>query len=168
MATLPRHLRNFNVLIDGYGFAGRADEVTLPNLTVITEDHRAGGMDSPVNVDMGLEAMELSIVISDYDETIFSSFGMLTNGVPLRIQGAIQRQGEEAQSVVIRCLGSLKNRELGTWTAGQKQTTTLTYTVTSYIEQINGTEYVNIDVVNMKRVINGVDQLQSMRQALGL
>lgn len=166
--ALPRHLRNFNVMIDGFGFAGRADEVTLPTLSLATEEHRAGGMDLPVEVDMGMEMMELSVVISDYDESVISGFGLLGAGVPLRIMGAIQRQGEDAQAVVVRCLGGLKSREVGTWTNGSKQTTTLTYSLRSYSESINGTEYVNIDAENMVRVINGVDQLASQRAAIGL
>lgn len=165
---LPRHLRNFNVMIDGFGFAGRADEVTLPTLSIATEEHRAGGMDMGVDVDMGMELMELSVVISDYDESVISGFGLLGPGVPLRIMGAIQRQGEEALAVVIRALGGLKSRDTGTWSVGGKQTTTLTYSVRKYAESINGVEYVNIDAENMVRVINGVDQLASQRAALGI
>lgn len=165
---LPRHLRNFNVMIDGFGFAGRADEVTLPTLSIATEEHRAGGLDSAVDVDMGMELMELSIVLADYDESVINGFGLLGTGVPLRIMGAIQRQGEPAQSVVVRMLGHLKSRDPGNWAAGSKQTTTLTYSVRKYSEAINGAELVNIDVENMIRVIGGVDQLASQRAAIGL
>lgn len=165
---LPRHLRNFNVMIDGFGFAGRADEVTLPTLSLATEEHRAGGMDAPVDVDMGMELMELSVVISDYDESVISGFGLLGPGVPITLRGAIQRQGEAAQPVVIKMLGGLKSREVGAFAVGAKQTTTLTYSLRKYSEAINGVEYVNIDIENMVRVINGVDQLASQRAALGL
>jgi hypothetical protein len=165
---LPRHLRNFNVMIDGFGYAGRADEVTLPTLALTTEEHRAGGMDSAVDVDMGMELMELSVVLSDYDEAVIAGFGLLGAGVPITLRGAIQRQGEAAQPVVVKMLGGLKSRDTGTWSAGGKQTTTLTYSVRKYSESINGVEYVNVDVENMVRVINGVDQLASQRAAIGL
>jgi P2 family phage contractile tail tube protein len=165
---LPRHLRNFNVMIDGFGYAGRADEVTLPTLSLATEEHRAGGMDMPVEVDLGMEMMELSIVLSDYDESVIAGFGLLGAGVPLRVMGAIQRQGEAAQSVVIQALGGLKSRDVGAWSVGGKQTTTLTYSLRKYSETINGIAAVNIDAENMVRVINGVDQLADQRAALGL
>jgi P2 family phage contractile tail tube protein len=165
---LPRHLRNFNVMIDGFGFAGRADEVTLPTLSLATEEHRAGGMDAPVDVDMGMELMELSVVLSDYDESVISGFGLLGPGVPITLRGAIQRQGEQAQAVVIKMLGGMKSREVGAFAVGGKQTTTLTYSLRKYSESINGVEYVNIDIENMVRVINGVDQLASQRAAIGL
>lgn len=165
---LPRHLRNFTASIDGRGYAGSVDEITLPTLAITTEDHRAGGMDSAVQIDLGMETMEASIVLSDYNEDVISGFGMLGAGVPLTVRGAIQRQGDNAQGVVIKMLGSLKSRDTGTWSAGGKQSTTLVYSVKKYSETINGQEIVNIDVENMVRIIDGVDQLASQRAALGL
>jgi P2 family phage contractile tail tube protein len=165
---LPRHLRNFAVMIDGFGYAGRADEVTPPTIALTTESHRAGGMDTPVEIDMGMEQMEMTIVLSDYDEAVIAGFGMLGAGVPISLRGAIQRQGEEAQAVAIRVLGNLKSRDPGSWSPGGKQTTTLTYSVRKYAESINGVEYINIDAENMVRVIGGVDQLAGQRAALGI
>jgi uncharacterized protein len=165
---LPRHLRNFNVMVDGRSYAGRADEVTLPTLAITTQDHKAGGMDAPVEVDMGMEKMDLSITLSDYDESVIAGFGLLGAGIPITLRGAIQRQGEESQPVVVKLLGGLKSRSTGSWSPGGKQSTTLVYSLRKYSESINGIEYVNIDVENMVRVINGVDQLATQRAAIGL
>jgi uncharacterized protein len=165
---LPRHLRNFNIMIDGRGYAGRADEVTLPTLALSTQAHRAGGMDAPLDIDMGMEGMEMSVTLSDYDEAVISGFGLLGASIPLVVRGAIQRQGEPAQPVVIKCTAGLKSRSVGSFGPGAKQTTTLTYSLRKYSESINGVEYVNIDIENMIRVINGVDQLASQRAALGI
>jgi len=41
---LPKILKNFNVFVDGRGYAGKIDEITLPKLTIKTEEYRAGGM----------------------------------------------------------------------------------------------------------------------------
>lgn len=165
---LPRHLRNFSVMIDGRGYAGRADEVTLPTLAIAEQDHRAGGMDAPIGIDMGMEKLELSVTLSDYDEAVIAGFGLLGASIPLVVRGAIQRQGEPAQAVVIKCMASLKSRAPGSFGPGTKQTTALTYSLRKYSESINGVEYVNIDIENMIRVINGVDQLASHRAALGM
>lgn len=164
----PRTLRNFNLFVDGRGYAGRADEVTPPSLSIISEDHRAGGMDAPVEIDMGMEKMEMSIVLSEYNADVIATFGLLGSGVPLVLRGAIQRQGEDAVPVIIKATGNLKSRSVGSWKPGSKQTTSLVYHVRKYSETINGREMVNIDVENMIRVINGIDQLASQRAALGL
>ena len=38
---LPKILKNFNVFVDGRGYAGKIDEITLPKLTIKTEEYRA-------------------------------------------------------------------------------------------------------------------------------
>lgn len=165
---LPRHLRNFNLFVDGVGQAGEVDELTLPVLTIKTEEHRAGGMDAPVDVDMGMEKMTMTAVISSYKAEHFRGYGALNQGIPLTIRGVIQRQGEQPQAVVIRVVASAVTVDRGNFTAGGKQTTTITYTLTKYSEQIAGVEVVNIDVPNMIRIVNGVDQLAGYRAALGM
>lgn len=71
MIQFPRILKNLNLFVDGRGHAGHVDEVTLPKLTIKTEEHRAGGMDLPVELDMGMEKLEASIVLSDTNPDIF-------------------------------------------------------------------------------------------------
>lgn len=48
---LQKILKNFNAFVDGRGYAGRIDEISLPKLSIKTEEHRAGGMDIPVAID---------------------------------------------------------------------------------------------------------------------
>lgn len=165
---LPRFLRNYTAFVDGRGQAGSIDELTLPTLELTTEEHRAGGLDGVVEIDLGMAVLELSMVLSSYDYENFRTFGALNAGVPLTVRGAIQRQGEAAQPVVIRMVGSAKTIDRGNWSAGSKATKTVTYTLTKYEEVINGVEAVFIDIENMVRRIGGVDQLASQRLALGL
>jgi Phage tail tube protein FII len=64
--VLPKILRNFNVFVDGRGYAGKIDEITLPKLTIKTDEYRAGGMDIPINIDMGMEKLEADFTFSEY------------------------------------------------------------------------------------------------------
>ena len=63
---MPRLLKNMNLFVDGRGYAGRVDEVENPKLSLKTEEHRAGGMDLPVEVELGMEKLEASLTFSDY------------------------------------------------------------------------------------------------------
>ncbi|WP_412057123.1 phage major tail tube protein [Bartonella sp. DGB2] len=65
--ALPRLLKHFNLYLDGRSYLGRVDSVTLPNLTVQVESHRAAGMNGPVEIELGLDVMTMQMVISDYD-----------------------------------------------------------------------------------------------------
>lgn len=165
---LPRLVKNFAVFIDGRAYNGRADEVELPKLTIKTEEHRAGGMDAPVEVDMGMEKLECKVTLSDYDPEVAKLIGLYNAGTQIVLRGAIQRQGEPAQPVEIRMRGGVKELDRGSWKAGDKATTSVSIACMSYSERINGEEVVNIDVENMIRTIGGVDQLAEVRSALGI
>ena len=64
---LPHVLKNMNLFVDGRGYAGRVDEIKLPKLTLKTEEHRAGGMDIPVELELGMDKLEAELTISDFD-----------------------------------------------------------------------------------------------------
>lgn len=60
---LPKILKNFNVFVDGRGHAGKIDEIMLPKLTIKTEEYRAGGMDIPINIDMGWRNLKQTLLL---------------------------------------------------------------------------------------------------------
>ena len=62
----------------------------------------------------------------------------------------------------------IKELDPGTWKAGDQATLKASIAVTYYRLTVNGTDVIEIDVVNMKRIIKGVDQLASQRAALGI
>lgn len=165
---IPKILKNFNVTVDGRGYAGRIDEIVLPTLTIQTEEHRAGGMDAPVDIDLGMEKLEAELTFSEYDHELFRLFGLVDgNAVAVTIRGAIQSSGE-AEPVVINLRGSFKELDAGTWQAGDKATLKCMITARYYKLNINGEDIIEIDAENMVRVINGVDQLASVRSAIGV
>ena len=87
---IPKILKNFNVYVDGRGYAGRLDEITLPKLAIKTEEYQGAGMSAPIDIDMGMEKLEMDLTFSEYDKELFKLFG-LTNGseVALTIRGAM-------------------------------------------------------------------------------
>lgn len=168
MATrkLPRVLKAFNLYIDGEGYAGRADAITLPPLTFVKEDHRAGGMDAPKGIELGMEKLVLSMVVSDLDPRILGRLGV--DGLPLVARGSVQEQGHEAEAVNVTMKGDWQGLEFGEWRPGSKSTLTLTADLDYFRYRQNDVEYVEIDVVNMVRSIFGVDQLARHRANIGL
>ena len=166
---LPRHLKNFNLFVNGVGYAGKVTGVTLPTIKIKTEDHRAGGMDAPVGIDMGMEKLAGKFTLSDYDPATAKLLGALTANTPIVMRGAIQAQGEAAAlPVVVKMTAALTSREVGELKSGDVVPVNFEYECNAYTEIIAGETVIDIDVVNMKRVINGVDQMQSIRTALGM
>lgn len=167
---LPKVLKNFNVFVDGVGQAGIVNEIQLPKINVKTEEHRAGGMDLPVKLDMGMEALEAILTFGELAVDMLKLFGLLDKpGVPITVRGAMQAQGStEVTPVVVAMAGGWSAIDMGTWKAGDPNTTTYTVALTYYKLTIGGTDIIEIDVLNMVRKINGVDALEGQRTALGL
>lgn len=163
---LPRVVKAFNLYIDGDGYAGRADSITLPALTFVKEDHRAGGMDAPKGIELGMEKLVLSMVVSDLDPRILGRLGV--DGLPLVARGSVQEQGQEAEAVNITMRGDFSSLEFGNWKPGTKTALTITADLDYFRYRQNDVEYAEIDVVNMVRSIFGVDQLARHRANIGL
>lgn len=165
----PKVMKNLNLFIDGRGYAGRIDEIELPKLAIKTEEHRAGGMDLPIELDLGMEKLEANMTLSDFDSEVFKLFGLVGNqSIAYTIRGAIQAQGEPSQAVIINLRGGWKELDAGTWKPGDKSSVKATVTANYYKLSIDGTAVVEIDAINLVRTINGVDQMAKIRSDIGL
>tara|TARA_X000001036_G_C20322160_1_gene660942 strand:- start:112 stop:618 length:507 start_codon:yes stop_codon:yes gene_type:complete len=167
--TLPRTLKNFTLQVDGRGYAGRITELTLPVLSVTTEDFRAGGMDAPAQIDTGMEALECSFTLAEYEPEVLKLFGLTDQAaVNLVARGALQRNGEAAVPMAATMGGHIKEFDPGSWSAGEMTEASFTVGLRYYRLDIDGTTYHEIDIENMERKINGVDQLSTIRAAIGI
>lgn len=168
MAEIPKVIKNMNLTVDGRGFAGKFDELTLPEINLITEDHRGGGMDGAVPLDMGQEPMELSFVASEHSPFHYKLWGLQNqNAVPLTFRAAMV-DDTEVWPYVLKCSGMIKTLSGGTVSNGQKNNLEVTMGLRFYELTINGEELIHIDFPNMIRRIGGTDHLQGQREALGL
>lgn len=162
-------LKNFNLLIDGRGYAGRIDEYTPPVMTLQIEEYRAGGLDTPEPVEMGQEAMSASFALISMEATALASWGLTQGAVlPVTARGALESADGTVRAIVHRLRGKITSLDEGTWQPGQKPTVTFTMRVTRFEEIHDGVEIRMIDTENMIRRINGVDQLEAQRAALGI
>ncbi|GHT94618.1 phage major tail tube protein [Alphaproteobacteria bacterium] len=165
---LPKILKNFNVFVDGRGYAGKVEEVSLPKLSLKTDEFRAGGMDAPVEIDLGMEKLEADLTFAEYDSELIKLFGLTEgNEVALTLRGVIQSTGN-ADSVIINLRGIIKEMDFGSWKPADKATLKCSISCAYYKLSIADNNLVEIDAVNMIRKINGVDQLSSHRTILGI
>ena len=163
---LPKILKNFNLFVDGRGYAGRVDEITLPKLTIKTEEFQGAGMSAPVEIDLGMEKLEMDMTFSEYDPELFKLFG-LTNGseVAFTIRGALEGNGTTIP-VVINARGYFKELDFDSWKPAEKATLKCSVACNYYKLAIDGVELIEVDPINMIRNVNGSDQLSKLREAL--
>lgn len=168
--ALPRKLKNFNLFNDGLSFVGVASEIVLPKLTRKMEETRNGGMNGPVDADLGMEKLEAEHSYGGIVREIFNQFGISrVDGVLLRFAGAYQRDdtGEvDAVEVVMR--GRHAEIDGGTSKAGDDTAFKVKSTLSYYKLTINGETAIEIDLLNMVEMVNGEDRLAEQRRAIGL
>jgi len=162
-------LKYLNLFVDGRGYAGKIEEYSAPDLTVATEEFRGGGMDVPVDIDMGLEKLTASFVLTSYDADVLALWGVKSGGsVQFTAKGSLEDQDGTTTAVAHKMRGKVVGLARGTWGSGAKPSLTVTVSLTYYKETHGDRDICEIDAVNMVRMIDGVDQLAEHRANIGL
>ena len=162
----PRTIRNFNAFIDGVSYAGRVLEGKLPELKLMTAAHRGGGMDGPVAIDMGMEAMQAELTLAEWPPELIPLFGTRRRMV-LR-PGAMGEENFEADAYIGTLGGRWSVTNFANLKPGSDMPLKLTLEVDYFSMVRNGEELFEIDIEAGKRIVGGVDQLVELRAAMGL
>lgn len=167
--ALPRKLKNLNAFGDGESFIGQVTEVKPPTLTRSMEDYRGGGMSGPVKIDNGQEALELEAKFGGLMRSVLRGYAAARHdAVQFRFAGAYQRDDTgqvDAVEIVVR--GRYEEIDFGTAKAGDDTEFTAKVACSYYKLVINGEVVIEIDLVNMIELIEGVDRLADQRRAVG-
>ncbi|MCC5811330.1 MAG: phage major tail tube protein [Ectothiorhodospiraceae bacterium] len=168
--ALPKKLRDFNLFGDGNNWQGQIAELELPTLARNMEEYRGGGMDAPVDIDMGQEKMEFQWTSGGMISEIFDGFGSsaLDNNM-LRFAGAYLRDDtNETSAVEIVVQGRHREINMGTAKNGENNEIQVTTTLSYYKLTIDGEEILEIDVPGYVFRVRGEDMLAARREAIGL
>lgn len=166
----PTVLKNMNLYVDGRGYAGAIEELILPKLTLQTEEFRGGGMDAPVKIDMGMEHLEASFTLKGFDRSLLRFFGLGSGkAVVVTVRGGMYSQEHGTEfPVVVQLRGMMTELDFGTWKVTESSTIKATVSLRYYRLNVDGEEIHEIDINNMLRKIDGVDQLAETRKNIGL
>lgn len=167
---MPSKLKNFSLFADGTNYAGEVTEVVPPKLTRKMEEFRAGGMRTPVKVDMGSEAMELEITSGGWMKEVLKQWGASGIGaVPLRFAGAVQRDDTgEYSSVEIFMRGRWEEIDMGSAKAGDDTEFKAKASLSYYRLVWDGEDIIEIDTVGLIEKVGGTDLLEKVRSILGI
>ena len=133
-----------------------------------TEEFRGGGMDAPIDIDLGMEKMECQFTLVDFDAELMKLFGLVDgNAVQVTLRGALC-DDNSVTPMVISLRGMYKELDFGKFKAGDKGTLSASVSCRYYKLNINNSDVIEIDVDNMIRKINGTDVMSEIRDALGI
>jgi uncharacterized protein len=161
--------KNFTAFVDGRGYAGQVEEFNAPKLMLKTEEFRAGGMDAPIDISMGMEKLTADFSLKAYDANILALFG-LSEGklVPFVLREVLESYEGATKAVVHTMRGKVTGIDPGTSKGGEQPSLKIDISVSYYKLVHDGSTIHEIDVENMVRIVNGSDQLAAYRQALAI
>lgn len=169
LALQPKILKNFVLFVDGDAKAGRCEEVNLPSLELTTEEHRAGGMDAPLKHDMGMNAIEISFSMIEYDPKVLKLFGLRNQAsARLTFRGHADDNAGNSQSIVVVASGQIQGMNSDPVQAGRKAGLRFMMNCLYYHLYVGGERIIEINIPGMVRRIGLEDQLEAVRANLGL
>ncbi len=164
----PAKLKNFNVFADGESWIGQVAEVSLPEIKLKTEGWRGGGMLGEVDVNMGLEKLEMETKLGGLVVGAMRQFGRIgVGGAMLRYVGAYQEDVEMGvlpAELVVRGMHTSFNP--GTAKTGDNTEHTLKSTLSYLKWSVNKRVEIEIDMLANVYIIDGVDLMADIRAAL--
>ena len=167
---IPAKLKNFNVFADGDSWMGQVAEVQLPKLAKKVEQWRGGGMLSELDIEMGLEKLEVEVKLGGLVVKAMRSFGAVgVAGAMLRFVGAYQEDGAglvKPAELVMR--GMLTEVDPGSAKVGDNTEWSLKATLSYLKWTVSGRTEVEIDVLGCVMLIDGVDRMATIRAAIGV
>lgn len=166
---LDNVLRNATIFVDGIGMHGATSTITLPKLTEVTDEHRGGGMDAPLAIALGFEALTASFELGDYSPNVLKLWGLSANTVKaFAARGYLVGEEGGDRSAEVNMRGRISELDPGDWKPGEKAVLKGTLALRYYKLTVGDTLIHEIDVLHGIRVVAGVDQNVAMRRALGM
>ena len=167
--SFPTVINNFNVYAGSDRLIGVTDEVKLPDMNAITSSVNGAGIAGTIDIPVvgAYENMDMEIPFRGLTDDIFKIF-KVGETVDLTLRGAYQTLenasasiGKSSMRVMVR--GFVKNFSPGSVKINDQMTATVTISIAYYLVDVAGNNVIELDKLNSKCVINGVDVLEDIR-----
>ena len=169
-SNIAQQAQNLNVFLGGIGWAGKVKSYTPPPLEETIEDYKNGALNGSIPLVMGQEPMTTEVVFNGHHKEVYTTWG-LRNGyeTEIKVRGALEDWTGEITPVEFLTTGRVSMVTPDAWLGeGEIPTVTLTQRPHYYKITMGGTDLIEIDVPNVVQKINGIDQLEEIRAAIGL
>lgn len=149
--ALPKILKNVGVYVDGAGLVGKTESVKLPTVSIKKEEVRTGGLDGAVMQDMGLEPIEWTFTLLEYNGAPMGLFGGAVDRGQFSVRGYAESATGESMAVVATMRGRVDTIDPAEAKSGQANGISFTCSLVYYKLQVDGGSGLEIDILNAKR-----------------
>jgi len=166
--AFKRTLKRMDTFNEGQSYLGTVASVTLPKLARKFEEWRGGGLDRPVKIDLGGEALEMEFALGGPELGVLRQYGAVgVAAVYLRFAGAYQddRTGAvDSYEVTVR--GRHEEIDMGEAKVGESGEFKVKSALAYYRLDVNGVTEIEIDVLADTFIVGGVDRNAELRAAI--
>ena len=161
-----KKIANANVYKRGVSFAGKAKEITLPDVSFIANEYKSLGLFGTPKLPDGMEAMEATFIWGALYLEVLSEAANPFSAVPLQIRAAQEtfnsfgRVGTE--KVLIDLSGTFSKFPLGAYRPGEALSCETTMQVSYFRMQIGKQIVAECDVMANIYRVNGINLLSDV------
>ena len=168
--AMPRRLFMFDLFINGESFLGKVTELTVPKLSLKTEDYQGAGMPGSVAVTMGFEAgaLDMEVTVGGLESTLIKQFGGMLDGTQCRYSGSyLDDQTGRAVACEIQTRGRFVEVDWGASKQGEGTTHKYPVKNTYYKLTVDNEVLVEIDLLGLVWNVGGKDLMEQHRKNIG-
>lgn len=166
-------LTDFAVYVADDSYVGQIPSFQPPDIQIMTESFRGGGMDGEVEIPFGIEKIDFEFDLHTWDANIWSylGYGPGSMNTPIRMVGSMispSMIGANAPEIPVEiyCRALVKAVKIGKIEAGKKVEMTVSVNCNAFRHTIDGEIVTEVDLFRKKLTINGVDRTASARANL--
>lgn len=164
-------ITNANIYLDGNSLLGKAEEIKLPDVSAIMQEHKALGMVGKIELPAGFDKLEGEIKWNSLYKDVAKAMANPFKAVQLQCRSNVETYGAQGRlqevSLVTYLTVMFKKNPLGTYKQHDNAEFASMFSCT-YIKQVmDGQEVLELDYLANIFRINGEDQLQTYRNNIG-
>ncbi|ASY76800.1 MULTISPECIES: phage major tail tube protein [Pectobacterium] len=164
-------ITNANIYINGANLLGRAQEIKLPDVSMIMQEHKALGMVGKIELPAGFDKLEGEIKWNSFYREAMLAAANPYQSLALQCRSSVERYGSQGRieevPLVTHMTIMFKKNPLGTFKQHENPDFSSAFSCT-YIKQVmNGEDLLELDYLSNIFMVGGVDQLNSYRANIG-
>lgn len=164
-------ITNANIYLEGNNLLGRAEEVKLPDVSAIMQEHKALGMVGKIELPAGFDKLEGEIKWNSLYQDAAKITANPYKAVQLQCRSSIETYGSQGRvqqvALVTYLTVMFKKNPLGTYKQHENAEYGSAFTATYVKQVIDGQEVLELDYMANIFKVNGEDMLADYRTNIG-
>ena len=164
-------ITNANIYVDGNCLLGRAEEIKLPDISMIMAEHKALGMVGKIELPAGFDKLEGEIKWNSFYRDVWLKMNEPYTMAQLQVRSSVETYGSGGRMQQLPMVTFMsvmfKKNPMGTFKQNDNAEFSSAFACHYIKQQFNGEDMIELDVLANIYKVGGVDQLDIYRNNIG-